>query len=59
MQKTRKPQPTHSVAWHKEHCPCGGKPQPVSRRLADRIKETPHNVAKMHFNKPGSQNRKK
>lgn len=57
--------------WHGEHttdskgnkvfnCACKGQPQAVSPRLAQRLADHPtKDVGKLHFIKPGSQNRKK
>lgn len=41
------------------NCPCAGKPQTVSARLAARRNEVPTGATKHKFHVPGSQNRNK
>lgn len=57
---------TQDLAWHKENCPCKGKPQEKSKRLEARQRDISSsgqtalgNGKTCFFFKPGSQNRKK
>lgn len=50
----------HSQRWHEPNCPCGGRPQAVSPRLAARQANYDANYTSVDgFHRPGSQNRKK